>query len=200
MSNRVHIPGQQVGRRTLLRAAATGAVTAAVATADPLPKSVTRLLAEGVMTPETVISRQPLTLPPDLIAALRAGAQVRARVEYPFRRDLLVFKAFLASPGDPAPPLAELRDNDPRIFGHLIFEIHDTELTSYPENAVALLGRVVGEPKPSPFFPNLAGRIAMVSVGFQQEGVTNMSMLEVSVAGDHAVFAREARGMITLHP
>lgn len=152
------------------------------------------------MVPETVMARQPLVLPADLVNALRAGSQFRARVEYPQRRNLLEFKGFLTAPGDPLPPLAELRDNDSRIFVHLIFEIHDTQITMYPEPSVALLGRVVGEPKVSPFFPNMAGRIGYVSVGFQQEGVSNMSMLEVGVPGDHAVFAREARGMINLRP
>ena len=188
------------GRRLFLGAASGLLSTAILAKAEPLPRKVRSLLAEGAVLPETAIGEQPLNLPPDLVAALRAGAQVRARVQYPERRNLLIFRAFLAAPGDPAPPSPELPDNDPRLFGHLLFEIQGTQISTFPEMSVGLYGRVLSELKPSPFFPGLTGRLMSVQLGFQQEGETAVSMLSVSVGGDHVVIAREGRGRVELHP
>ena len=185
-------------RRSILGAASAALFTPGLAVGEPLDKKVRTLLAEGVVAPETAIGEQPLNLPPDLVAALRAGAQIRARVEYPERRNLVVFRAFLAAPGDPPPPSPELRDNDPRLFAHLLFEIQHTHVSTFPEMSVGLYGRVLTEIKPSPFFPALTGRLAAVQLGYQQEGDTAVSMLSVSVAGDHVVVAREARGRIDL--
>jgi hypothetical protein len=188
------------GRRSLLAAASATLFTPLIARGEPQNKKIRTLLAEGAVAPETAIGEQPLNLPPDLVAALRAGAQIRARVEYPQRRNLLVFRAFLAAPGDPAPPLPELRDNDPRLFAHLLCEIQDVHLSTFPEMSVGLYGRILTEIKPSPFFPGLTGRLAAVQLGHQQEGDTAISMLTVSAAGDHVVVAREGRGRIELRP
>jgi hypothetical protein len=186
------------GRRSFFGAAS--AAISAPLLGQPRDKKIRTLLVEGVVAPETAIGEQPLNLPPDLVAALRAGAQIRARAEYPERRDLLVFRGFLAAPGDPAPPLPELRDDDPRVFAHLLFEIQHTHLSMFPEMSLGLYGRVLTEIKPSPFFPGLTGRLAAVQLGYLREGETPISMLTVSAAGDHLVVAREGRGRIELRP
>lgn len=189
----------QLGRRSLFGAAAA-ALSGRVLAGAPANRKIRTLLAEGAVAPETAIGKQPLNLPPDLVAALRAGAQIRARVQYPVRRNLLVFQGFLAAPGDPAPPSPELRDNDPRLFAHLLVEIRHTHLSTYPEMCLGLYGRLLTEIKPSPFFPGLTGRLTAVQLGYRQEGETSISMLTVSAGGDHVVVAREGRGRIDLMP
>ena len=105
---------------------------------------------------------------------------------------------FVAAPTDSPLPLANLAENDPRIFMILALEIHHTLVSMYPEPTFAVAGRTVGEPKPSPIFPNLIGRPSVVSGGFQNEGETSFSMLGAINAGDHATYARAARGSIPL--
>ena len=189
----------RIRRRRFLSAAAFGA--AGVAQAEPpLGKKVRSLIAEGIITPDAAIGRGPLLLPPELIAALEAGFQVRGRVEYPHMRNLLVFYAFLARPTDPAPPLDSLSPADQRIFTHIEVEIVDDLIAALPTPSFGMYGRVVSEPKPSPFFPGITGLVASVEGGFSAEGHTTFPMLAVSCAGDHAVFARPAQGRIELQP
>jgi hypothetical protein len=187
-------------RRSFLGAASAALSAPLLAQGEPLNKKVRTLLAEGALGLDTTIGEQPLNLPPELIAALRAGAQVRARVQYPDRGNLLVFQVFLAAPTDPPPPSPELRDNDPRLFAHMLFEIRDTHLSTFPEMSLGLYGRVLTEIKPSPFFPGLSGRLVALQLGFEQEGDTAVSMLTVTVAGDHVIVARQGRGHLELHP
>jgi hypothetical protein len=163
-------------------------------------RKVRSLLAEGVVLPEWAIGEQPLNFPPEVVAALRAGSQFRARVQYPERGNLMVFRAFLAAPTDPAPPLPALSDDDGRIVTHLVFEIRKVQIATFPELSLGLYGRVLSEVKPSPFFPGLTGRLVGVQLGVQQEGETPVSMLTVTVAGDHVVVAREGRGRLGLRP
>lgn len=188
------------GRRSFVSAASAAIFVPHLAMAGDERSNgrVRALVAEGAVAPETAIGEQPLNLPPDLIAALRAGAQIRARVDYPDRRNLLHFRAFLAAPGDPAPPSPELRADDPRLFAHLLFEIRHTQMSAFPEMSLGLYGRVLTEIKPSPFFPGLTGRLVGVQLGYRQEGETPVSILTVSVGGDHVIVAREGRGRIEL--
>jgi hypothetical protein len=188
---------RNMNRRLFLGAAAT--LTPGLIHAGRVDqRKIRSLVAEGVATPDTVLGKQALTLPPDLVAALQAGAQIRIRLEYPRRRDLLMFYGFVAGPGDPPAPLTNLPENDPRIFTILALEIDHTLVSMYPEPTFGMFGRTIAEPKPSPFFPNLTGRIAGVSGGFGNEGETSFSMLGGINAGDHATYARVARGSIDL--
>ena len=83
--------GSRWARRSFL--AAAGLAGAGAMTQTGGRGKLRTLLAEGVVVPETIVGRQPLTLPPDLVAALQAGAQVRIRVEYPVRKDLAMYYA-----------------------------------------------------------------------------------------------------------
>ena len=189
--------GSEMERRVFLAgAAALG--TGLMEAQPPLRKKIRSLLAEGSETIDTVIGTQPLVVPPDLEAALQAGAQVRLRVEYPFGKNLLVVSGFVAAANDPPPPLPELPQNDPRIFTIIIVEIEFVLVSMSPQPTFGMLGRTVAEPKPSPFFPNLTDRISGLSCGFQNEGETTFSMLGFFAAGNHASYARVASGRIEL--
>lgn len=193
-----HTPSREprMRRRLFLGSAAVLTAAGAIEAQTEVRKKIRSLLVEGVIPPEEVVARQPLVLPPDLLAALQAGFQVRLRVEYPHRANLLVFYAFLAAPTDPAPPLAQLSPADPRIFVHIEFEIDDVLVASSPRPSFGLYGRAVAEPKPSPFFPGVTGLVSSVEGGFVSQGNTAFALVGVSCAGDHAVFAPVAQGFI----
>jgi hypothetical protein len=82
----------------------------------------------------------------------------------------------------------------------MLFEIRDTHLSTFPEMALGIYGRVLTEIKPSPFFPGLTGRLVAIQLGFEREGDTSVSMLTVTVAADHVIVARQGRGRIDLRP
>ena len=67
-----------INRRLFLGTAAT--LTAGPANARPVDQRIIKsLVAEGVATPETVLAKGLLTLPPGLLAAIEAGSQIRIR-------------------------------------------------------------------------------------------------------------------------
>lgn len=193
--------GKRIGRRVFLGTAGMAALGAGTAQGEPpVMRKIRSLVVEGIADIDLVVARQPIVLPPDLVGALQAGATVRYRAEYPFRDDLMAFYVFLAGPADPAPPLTSLSPSDPRIFANLIFEVYDTLVSMYPEPNFGLLARTIAEPKVSPFFPGVTGRVTLIEAGFENEGETNFKLFGVGCAGDHAVYARQARGRIELQP
>lgn len=182
-------------RAVLLGSGAAAAATVLRAT-PVVTRKVRYLLAEGVAELDSVIAEQPLIdiLDAGTVAAVQGGfVEIRVRWTYPVRRNVAVFTGFVALPGSPMPI-----DTPASVFTVLELEVYDTLVSATPENTFGLFGRFLREPVPSPYFPNLEGRIAAVTAGFENEGETSFKLVGGIAAGSHATYARHAKGVIEL--
>lgn len=197
-------------RRGFLKGA--GAL-AAVGTALPLSgraapvRPEIHLLAEGVVGLNAVVPQPNLSdFPPEIIAQLLSGdLQIRQRLTFPMSEDedeglsIQVFLVPSTAPLPlPAPPPVPPSPGDPISISLFEVNVARVLLSDDPSPNLALLGRVISAPVPSPF-GDIVGLTAAFGMGYDEPGDhTNFTMLGGLAAGSHSTWSLTGKGSLVI--
>ncbi len=172
----------------------------------PVAGPKVRIFAEGVVGLNAVVPAPDLSaVPADVLAQIALGTlQIRQRVTYPAgeNEDMLSVQVFIvpsvAPLPLPAPPPVPPSPGDPITISFFEVEIARVILSDEPSPNLALLGKVISTPVPSPF-GEIVGRTAAMGAGYDQAGEeTNFVMLGGFVGGSHSTWSLTGKGSLVI--
>ncbi|MBL8236973.1 MAG: hypothetical protein JNM66_06115 [Bryobacterales bacterium] len=152
-------------------------------------QTVSELVLERVLTPETVLATASYSLPP-------GAFELRERLIYNPSGATLTSTVFTVQPGSPLPtPLnASLSGS---VLGVYTLAVEKLFLTTRPLNSASFIGTVAGS-SGSGIFGNVNGMPFTVSMGFTGETPTRVSDLLHVIAGRVALYSASAAGTLVI--